>query len=37
MLRAAPAGYCHIIESWEIFIKEVEVRTEDTGEFFIFR
>lgn len=37
MLRAAPAGYCHIIETWEILMKqEIEIRTEDTEEFFVF-
>lgn len=37
MLRAAPAGYCHISETWKILMKKVKIRTEDTGEFFTFQ
>ena len=36
MLRAAPAGYCHIIETWKILMrKETAMSIKDTGEFFI--
>ena len=38
MLRAAPAGYCHIIETWKILMrKETAMSIKDTGEFFIFQ